>query len=104
MRDEEPEPGLYPEMEMLYVRPSANCATAPDCVQYAPVTNGVLLWDVFPQYQAPAPVRQNEWNHVKVVVSGQRLNVFLNGARSPALAIPRLEGDCRREYCATGGE
>jgi 3-keto-disaccharide hydrolase len=103
MRDEEPKPGLYPEMEMLYVRPSTNCATAPDCVQYAPVTNGVLLWDMFPQYQAPAPVRQQEWNHVKVVVAGQRMNVFLNGARSPALAIPRLEGDVQQGVLALLG-
>jgi hypothetical protein len=90
-------------MEMLYVRPSANCAAAPDCVQYAPVTNGVLLWDVFPQYQAPAPVRQNEWNHVKVVVSGHRMNVFLNGARTPALVIPRLEGDVQEGVLALLG-
>jgi hypothetical protein len=94
--DEAPKPGLYPDMEMVYVRPSANCATAPDCVQYAPVTSGVLLWDLFPQYQAPAPIRQNAWNRVKMVVSGQRMNVFLNGARSPALAVPRLEGDVQQ--------
>ena len=103
MRDEEPKPGLYPDMEMLYVRPGATCATAPDCVQYAPVTKGVLLWDVFPQYQAPAPVRQNEWNHVKVVVSGHRMNVFLNGARTPALLIPRLEGDVQEGVLALLG-
>jgi hypothetical protein len=103
VRDEAPRPGLYPDMEMVYVRPSANCATAPDCVQYAPVTNGVLLWDLFPNYQAPAPVRQNAWNHVKIVVSGQRMNVFFNGARSPALAIPRLEGDVQHGVLALLG-
>jgi hypothetical protein len=79
--------------EMLYFRPQANCASAPDCVQYAPFTHKVLLWDLFPQYQGPAPLRQNEWNHVKVVVSGQRMNVFVNGAPSPTLAVGRLEGD-----------
>jgi hypothetical protein len=79
--------------EMLYFRPQANCASAPDCVQYAPFTHKVLLWDLFPQYQAPAPLRQNEWNHVKVVISGLRMNLFVNGATSPTLAVGRLEGD-----------
>jgi len=29
--------------EMFYLRPRANCQEAPDCVQYAPQTHGVLL-------------------------------------------------------------
>jgi hypothetical protein len=83
-------------MEMLYFRPQPNCATAPDCVQYAPFAREVLLWDLFPQYQAPAPLRQNEWNHVKVVVSGRRMNLFVNGAKAPTLGIGSLEGDTQQ--------
>ena len=82
-------------LEFLYFRPKADCATAPDCVQYAPFTRDVLLWDMFPQYQGPAPVRLNEWNHVKMVISGRRMNLFVNGALSPTLAIGSLEGDTR---------
>ena len=62
-------------------------------MQYAPFAREVLLWDMFPQYQASAPLRQNEWNHVKVVISGRRMNVFVNGATSPTLAVGSLEGD-----------
>ena len=51
--------------EMFYLRPRPKCEEASDCVQYAPQTHGVLLWDMFPQYQGPAPLRQGEWNHVK---------------------------------------
>ena len=80
-------------LEMLYFRPQANCATAPDCVQYAPFAREILLWDMFPQYQAPAPLRPNEWNHVKVVISGRRMNVFVNGATKPTLAVGSLAGD-----------
>lgn len=79
--------------EMFYLRPRPKCEEAPDCVQYAPQTHGVLLWDMFPQYQGPAPLRQGEWNHVKLVVSGRRMNVFINGATQPTLRIGRLEGD-----------
>jgi len=79
--------------EMFYLRPRPKCEEAPDCVQYAPETHGVLLWDVFPQYQGPAPLRQDEWNHVKLVVSGKRMNIFINGAAQPTMKIGRLEGD-----------
>ncbi len=79
--------------EDFYLRPRPNCSEAPDCVQYAPQTHGVLLWDLFPQYQGPASLREGQWNHIRVVVSGQRMNVFINGAKSPSLKIGRLEGD-----------
>ena len=80
-------------LEFFYFRPQANCATAPDCVQYAPFAREILLWDMFPQYQGPAPLRPNEWNHVKVVISGRRMNVFVNGATKPTLAVGSLAGD-----------
>jgi hypothetical protein len=80
-------------VEYFYFRPTSTCAQAADCIQYTPVSKGVMLWDVFPQYQSAAPVRLNEWNHVKLVVSGQRMNVFINRATSPTLQIGRLEGD-----------
>lgn len=79
--------------EMFYLRPRPKCEEAPDCVQYAPQTHGVLLWDVFPQYQGPAPLVQSGWNHVKLVVSGKRMNVYINGATTPTLKVGRLEGD-----------
>jgi hypothetical protein len=79
--------------EMFYLRPSAKCEEAPDCVQYAPEIRGVLLWDMFPQYQGPAPLRQDGWNHVKLVISGKRMNIYINGAIEPVLKVGRLEAD-----------
>jgi len=79
--------------EELYLRPSPDCAASNDCIQYAPLTHGVFLWNLFPQYQAPAPVVENGWNHFKLVVSGRRMNVFVNHAASPTLVVGRLEGD-----------
>jgi len=78
--------------EMFYLRPRPKCDQAPDCVQYAPETHGVLLWDVFPQYQGPAPLHDG-WNHIKLVVSGKRMLVYVNNAAEPTLKIGRLEGD-----------
>lgn len=79
--------------EYFYIRPNGKCAQSNDCLQYAPQTRGVLLWDVFPQYQAPAPIRDGEWNHIKIVLSGQRMNIYVNREKAPSLKIGRLEGD-----------
>jgi hypothetical protein len=82
--------------ELLYLRPDPNCPAVRACIQYAPLTHGVLLWDLFPQYENRAPLRENGWNHIKVVVSGRRMNVFVNDASSPTLEVGRLEGDAMK--------
>jgi hypothetical protein len=79
--------------ELLYLRPDPACPAFKACIQYAPQTHGVLLWDLFPQYQTRAPLRENGWNHIKMVISGRRMNVFVNDAPSPTLEVGRLEGD-----------
>jgi hypothetical protein len=79
--------------ELLYLRPDPACPAFRACMQYAPQTHGVLLWDLFPQYQTRAPLRENGWNHIRMVVSGKRMNVFVNDAPSPTLEVGRLEGD-----------
>jgi hypothetical protein len=78
--------------ELFYVRPNPDCPKKPDCVQYAPVTKNVLLWDIFPGPQAAAGYKMDQWNHLKLVVSGRRLRVWVNGG-APALDVTRLEGD-----------
>src|SRR3954464_7467071 len=82
--------------ELLYLRPDPSCPAFRACVQYAPETHGVMLWDLFPQYQTRAPLRENGWNHIKMVVSGRRMSVFVNDATSPTLEVDRLEGDATK--------
>ncbi len=79
--------------ELLYLRPDPACPAFSACIQYAPQTHGVLLWDLFPQYQTRAPLRENGWNHIKMVISGRRMNVFVNDSTRPTLEVGRLEGD-----------
>jgi hypothetical protein len=84
--------------EDFYLRPRPKCDEAVDCIQYAPQTHGVLLWDVFPQYQSPAPVEEKSTNHIKMVINGRRMNIYVNPAANgsmiaPTLAVGRLEGD-----------
>src|SRR5689334_1526923 len=82
--------------ELLYLRPDPSCPAFRACVQYAPQTHGVLLWDFFPQYQTRAPLRESGWNHIKMVISGRRMNVFVNDSPSPTLEVGRLEGDATK--------
>ena len=82
--------------ELLYLRPDPACPAFRACIQYAPQTHGVLLWDLFPQYQNRAPLRENGWNHIKMVISGRRMNVFVNDAPTPTLEVGRLEGDAMK--------
>jgi len=79
--------------ELLYLRPDPSCPAFRACLQYTPRTHGVMLWDLFPQFQARAPLRENGWNHIKMVVSGRRMNVFVNDAPSPTMEVGSLEGD-----------
>ena len=82
--------------ELVYLRPDPACPAFHACIQYTPQTHGVLLWDLFPQYQTRAALRENGWNHIKMVVSGRRMNVFVNDAASPTLEVGRLEGDAMK--------
>lgn len=79
--------------DMLYIRVSPDCPASQDCLQYVPIIKGRVLWDVYPQYQAPAPFRENEWNHIRLVISGKRMNVYVNGRTEPSLSVAHLEGE-----------
>ena len=79
--------------ELFYLRPDPDCPAYIACLQYAPETHGVLLWDFFPQYESSAPLLETAWNHIRMVVSGRRMNVFVNRSSLPTLTVGRLEGD-----------
>jgi hypothetical protein len=66
--------------DALYFRPSANCATSDDCVQYMRIDHGIFEWDLFGGNQARAPFEVDAWNHVKLSVNGRSMHVWVNGA------------------------
>ncbi|WP_458071191.1 hypothetical protein [Rhodanobacter sp. BL-MT-08] len=78
--------------DALYFRPSADCAVSEQCIQYMPTAHHLFEWDLYGQYQTHAPIDPVGWNHIKLVLSGARMQVFINGARSPTLAVGRLVG------------
>lgn len=89
--------------EELYVRVSPDCAASLDCLQYAPRIQGRMLWDTYYQYQHAAPVSDSTWSHIKLVVSGKRMRVYVNGSVSPSLSIDELQGDASHGGVALQG-
>lgn len=61
-------------------------------LQYAAVLDGVNMWDMTDDYQAAAIIYEGEWNHVKLVVSGKQMKVYVNDMQRAALQVPALEG------------
>jgi hypothetical protein len=73
--------------EEFYVRPhqSGN----PDANQYEPVFNNVAAWQLYygEGYGAPVKYNLNQWNHIKLVISGKQADVYINDMDVPALFI-----------------
>ena len=84
------------ESEYVYLRTKKDDSKRDDDdIQYAPVVNGVLLFNMMSPYDGPAPVHNKEWNHVKLVVSGMQMRVYVNDMDEPVLEIPRLESSSK---------
>jgi hypothetical protein len=82
------------ESEYIYLRTKKDDTKRDDDdIQYAPVVNGVLLFNMMSQFDGPAPVHNKEWNHVKLVVHGMQMRVYVNDMNEPVLEIPRLESN-----------
>jgi hypothetical protein len=61
-------------------------------MQYATFIDGVNLWDLTDDYQAGTALVENKWNHVKLVISENQMQVYVNNMNRVALKVPVLEG------------
>jgi hypothetical protein len=92
------------ETEVFYLRVGRQPSLSRnDAVQYAPVVKGVNLWDMLPHFQAPAPLYDGEWNHIKLVISGLQLRAYVNDMTRPVLEVPFLEGPSKAGTIAFEG-
>ena len=80
------------EGEFVYLRANPDCPAANDCIQYAPITHMMMAWNIYPNYQGPAPISSTGWNHVHIEVIGDGMRVYVNHAAEPSLVVPRLWG------------
>lgn len=91
------------DVEIFYIRGRPNRPTANDAIQYTPIIGGVNMWDMYPEYQGPAFFEADKSNHLKMVVSGQQMRVYVNDMSKPALQIPKLEGNTTEGILALDG-
>ena len=80
------------EGEFVYLRANPDCPAANDCIQYAPITHTMLNWNIYSNYQGPAPISPTGWNHVHIEIVGDGMRVYVNHAAEPSLVVPRLWG------------
>jgi len=71
--------------DALYFRPSADCVTSDECIQYMRMDHGIFEWEMFGDNQTHAPFHPDSWNHVKMVVNGRQMSVWINGEH---LSVP----------------
>jgi hypothetical protein len=92
------------EQEIVYLRlGNIGKKLANDAIQYCPYFDGVNMWDMYPQYQAPAPILKEDWNHIKLVISGRQMRVYMNKQPKPVLEVPQLEGNLNEGSIAFEG-
>ncbi|MBA4849430.1 hypothetical protein [Emticicia sp. BO119] len=91
------------DTEIFYIRARPNKPTANDGIQYASILGGVNMWDMYPEYQAPALFEADKTNHLKMIISGQQMRVYVNDMNRPALQIPKLEGNTTEGILALDG-
>lgn len=89
--------------DAFYLRAKPDCDRSPSCIQYMPYHHGAYEWDLYPEYQTHAPIRADEWNHIKLVISGHRLNAYVNGAAEPVLRVGGLEGGAAKGGISVSG-
>jgi hypothetical protein len=77
--------------EEFYVR--SHQSGNPDASQYTPVFNGVAGWQLYhgPGYGAAVKYNFDEWMHVKIIVSGERGEIFIMDMEKPAIIIDDMK-------------
>ncbi|MEJ0030408.1 MAG: hypothetical protein WDO15_08590 [Bacteroidota bacterium] len=88
---------------IVYLRNHPDDPTATDAIQYAPIIKKVNMWDMYPNYQTAANFKKGVWTHIKLVVSGVQLLVYVNDM-NPTLVVPRLEGNTKDGGIAFAGK
>jgi len=86
--------------EEVYFRPHKD--GLPDAVQYAPVHQGLSAWQFYhgPGGTAPAEFVRKGWTHIKVVIGGPSLAVFVGNSSTPQLVVPRMARPSTEGYIA----
>lgn len=79
--------------EYFYIR--QHKSGLPDSGQYTPVRNGLTSWQIYTDRNGIGPFSfaHAGWNRFKMVVAGDKADIYFNGSEKPVLHIPDLASD-----------
>jgi hypothetical protein len=79
------------DYELVYLRPHRS--RQPDALQYTPIFNGSEAWQLYSGegFTAAAELPLNRWVHLKLVVAGYTLRLYVDGAPDPQLTVTTLK-------------
>ena len=89
-----------PNVEWIYLRPHRS--TYPDAIQYTPVLNTGLNWQLYngEGFTAPVDIPKNEWFHLRLVLTGAQAKFYVKDMEKPALVIDDLKSGVQKGYVA----
>lgn len=87
--------------EEFYIR--THQSGNPDANQYTPVYGGLAAWQLYygEGYGAPVSYNYDSWMHVKLVVSGKYMEVYLNDMENPVM-FSELKRPVQKGYLGLG--
>jgi hypothetical protein len=86
--------------EFVYLRPHKS--GLPDAVQYTPVLNTGLNWQLYSGsgFTAAVDVPRDRWFHLRLDVAGAQARLYVHDMNRPALVIPDLKSGLRHGQLA----
>jgi hypothetical protein len=77
--------------EEFYVRPHQS--GKPDACQYTPILHGLTSWQLYhgEGYGASIDLPAGRWNTVRIVVAGDRAEIYVGDPETPAVVVGRLK-------------
>lgn len=86
--------------EWIYLRPHKS--GLPDAIQYTPVLNTGLNWQLYsgPGFTAAVDIPRNAWFHLRLVLAGARARLYLDDMEKPVLVVDDLKSGLERGQVA----
>lgn len=89
-----------PNAEFVYLR--QHKSGLPDAIQYTPVLNTGLNWQLYngPGFTAALDIPRDEWFHLRLVVAGAQAKLYVKDMATPALVMHDLKSGVQKGLLA----
>src|SRR4029078_662239 len=83
--------GDSPNAEWVYLR--QHKSGLPDAIQYTPILNTGLNWQLYngPGFTAAVEIPKNEWFHLRLELTGAQAKFYVSDMTKPALVMDDLK-------------